>query len=116
MAYARLQHFFIDKNSAALTADEVSVRNQLLVTGHNRVSCDVELLCKLPAGGQFHTRRKRPVQNTVHELLPNLVLQIHGLLRVYVDDGVLHLLSLVGCSAKLPQIPQNTNLPMRNEE
>ena len=74
MPYPRLQHFFIDENATALTANQISVRNQLLVTRDDRISCHVELLGELSAGRQFHAGCKRPVKNTVHELLPNLVL------------------------------------------
>ena len=99
MPYPRLQHFFIDENATALTANEISVRNQLLVAGYNRVSRDIQLLGKLSAGRQLHARCKRPAENTVHELLSNLILQIHRSLRIYVNYGVLHCLSLVHCES-----------------
>ncbi len=108
MSDTGLEHFLVDENPAALPAHEIAVRDQLLVGGDHGISRHIELLCELAAGWQFHARRERAIQNAVHEPLTNLVLQIHRLIRVDIDNRVWHWITHRESGSKLPQIPQKT--------
>lgn len=90
MGNARLKHFFIYENAAALPADQVTVSDQLLVRCDNGVARYIELLREFATGRQLHARRKCAVNDATHQFLTNLVLQIHWTIRIYVNDCVLH--------------------------
>ena len=73
-----------------MPTDQVSVSDQLLVRGHNRIACDLQLPCQLSTRRQLHTRWEHAIDDAVDKFLANLRLQIHRIVRIYVYDGVLH--------------------------
>ena len=75
-----------------MTTDQVAVSDQLLIGSDNRIARDLQLLCKLATGRQLHAGRKSTVYDSVNDLLPNLILQIYGIIGINVDDDVLHAL------------------------
>ena len=106
MTHARFEHLFVYKYAAALTADQVTIGDQLLVGGDNGISRHVQLPRQFAAGWQFHAGWKRPIENAIDQFLPNLVVQIQSAAWVEIDDRVLHLHApLVGiefsCIAKV---------------
>ena len=104
---ARFKHLLVDEYAAAVSADEITVRDELLVGGDDSVARDVELSREFATGWQFHAGRKRTVDDAVNELLPNLILQVYPLTRIYVDKCILHLFSIA--VRPLAQVPRTVD-------
>ena len=93
MSDACLEDLLVNKDTAALAADEVTIGNQGMVCRNDRIPGNVELLRQLATRRQFHAGGEGTVENTLDEFLPNLVLQIHRTAGVEIDNGVLHRVS-----------------------
>jgi hypothetical protein len=88
--YPRLQHLFVYEDAAALPAYEIAVGNQMLVGADSRIARQIKLPCEFATGWQLHAGWKGAVEYALNKFLPNLLLQIHRLIGVDIDNRVGH--------------------------
>ena len=70
-----MQHVCIDEISLALTRDEITLVDQLLVSNHHRVARHAEVSGHLAARWNRRVDGQEPIENRRNHHLPNLPLQ-----------------------------------------
>ena len=78
------------KNTAAFTALQKVLFNQLFVSQNNRIPGDPQLFGQLAGRGQTSPGRERAGKNSVDQFLPDLTLQIKLAAGVKVDQRFSH--------------------------